>query len=198
MAPTASGVLERVEQLAARSAAVIPDRCRCTNAQPAPSYRSRRAKSLSIFPRATPALPLDGDLEWDRLEAEPPRPARYQRSPPGKRNVELCARSAGKCWARPGGAPSKKKGRGRKPDGRLWRLGRQGGPVKTFPRGGLVSILRVHSFMMDTAERLRPGASWLTLWSTRIGDPYRRERGEGGVVPLLGSLPGAAPRSGSP
>ena len=70
--------------------------------------------------------------------------------------------------------------------------------MKTFPRGGLVSILRVHSFMMDTAERLRPGASWLTLWSTRIGDPYHRERGEGGVVPLLGSLPGAAPRSGFP
>ena len=69
--------------------------------------------------------------------------------------------------------------------------------MKTFPRGGLVSILRATLFH-DGHGNAQTGASWLTLWSTRIGDPYRRERGEGGVVPLLGSLPGAAPRSGSP
>ena len=30
------------------------------------------------------AAERDGAIVWDRLEAEPPRPARYQRSPPGE------------------------------------------------------------------------------------------------------------------
>ena len=163
----------------------------------------RRGLLLLVKPlvcQHTLASQSDGDLEWDRLEAEPPRPARYQRSPPGETwsfaRVRLGNAGQGQ-EARP---PRKREEEGNRTAGWPGASGRQGPglPVKTFPRGGLVSILRVHSFMMDTAERLRPGASWLTLWSTRIGDPYRRERGEGGVLPLLGSLPGAAPRSGSP
>ena len=41
-----------------------------------------------LFGFASAFLPLallfDGAIVWDRLEAEPPRPARYQRSPPGE------------------------------------------------------------------------------------------------------------------
>ena len=46
--------------------------------------RSLSAPGTGNAARRAVSCNHDGDLEWDRLEAEPPRPARYQRSPPGE------------------------------------------------------------------------------------------------------------------